>query len=321
MSASLPRSILLTGATGFVGRALAARLVADGWCVRPATRRRGQLADAAVVGNIDGHTDWRAALDGVETVIHLAARVHVMRDAARDPLAEFRRVNVEGTLNLARQAAQAGARRFVFMSTLKVNGEATPATAPFTEDAAPAPQDAYAISKFEAEQGLLKLAETTEMTVVIIRPPLVYGPGVKGNFAAMASWLRRGLPLPLGAVANRRSLIALDNLVDFVALCADSEKSPRAANKVFLIADGEDVSTPELLRRVARAYDVKARLLSVPPVWLYAGARLLGKSALAERLLGSLTVDVSRARELLGWRPVSSMDEQLRKMANDAADA
>lgn len=314
-------TVVLTGASGFVGRALAARLIADGWRVRPAVRRRGQLADAVPVGDIDGQTDWRAALDGVETVIHLAARVHVMSDAAREPLAEFRRVNVEGTLNLARQAAQAGARRFVFMSTLKVNGESTPAAAPFTEDAAPAPQDAYAISKFEAEQGLLKLVGTTGMTVTIIRPPLVYGPGVKGNFAALARWLRRGLPLPLGAVANRRSLIALDNLVDFVALCADGEKSPRAANEVFLIADGEDVSTPELLRRVARAHGVKARLLPVPQAWLYAGARLLGKSALAERLLGSLTVDASRAREVLGWRPVVSMEEQLRKMANDATNS
>jgi nucleoside-diphosphate-sugar epimerase len=183
----------------------------------------------------------------------------------------------------------------------------------------PAPQDAYAISKWEAEQGLMAIARETGMGVVIIRPPLVYGLDVKGNFAKLVQWVRKGIPLPFGALQNRRSLLALDNLVSFIALCADPAKSPKAANEVFLISDGEDVSTAELLRRVARAYGTKAHLIPVPPAWLRFGARLLGKSAVADRLLGSLVIDSSKARELLGWRPVVTMDEQLQKMARDAA--
>ena len=314
--------ILVTGANGFVGKPLCRSLLAGGHGVRGALRRsRASLPEGietVVVGEIGRVTDWGAALQGVEAGVHLAARGHVMRDEAADPLAEFRRVNVEGTLNLARQAAEAGVRRFVFLSSIKVNGETTREGAPFRADDPPAPEDPYAVSKREAEDGLLALARETGMAVVIVRPPLVYGPGVKGNFASLVHWVRKGIPLPFGALENRRSLVALDNLVSFIALCADPAKSPQAANEVFLISDGEDVSTPELLRRVARAHGAQARLIPVPPAWMRLGARLLGKSAVADRLLGTLAIDSSKARERLGWRPVVTMDEQLQKMAHDA---
>jgi nucleoside-diphosphate-sugar epimerase len=238
-----------------------------------------------------------------------------MQDTAGDCLAEFRRVNTEGTLNLARQAAAAGVKRFVFLSSVKVNGEITRRGCLFRADDVSAPEDAYGLSKLEAEQGLIALASETGMGVVIIRPPLVYGPGVKGNFASMVRWLRKGIPLPFGTVHNQRSLVALENLVDFIALCAQPERSPCAANEVFLISDGEDISTSELMRKAARAYGLEARLLPVPAPWIYAAATIFGKGAVAQRLLGSLAVDNSKARELLGWTPVISMDEQLQKMA------
>lgn len=261
-------------------------------------------------------TDWARVLEqGVDVVVHCAARAHVMHDELANPLTEYRRVNVQGTENLARQAAAAGVRRFVFISSVKVNGEATQPGQPFTPADAPAPQDDYGLSKHEAEQALWQVARDTGMEVVIIRPPLVYGPGVKGNFARMVQWVRQGVPLPLGAVHNRRSLVALDNLVDFITLCASPERSPQAANQTFLVSDGDDVSTTELLRRVAHAYGVPVRLLPVPVGLMRGAARLLGKTAVADRLLGSLQVDASKARDLLGWTPPVTMHEQLRKMA------
>jgi nucleoside-diphosphate-sugar epimerase len=239
----------------------------------------------------------------------------MMHEKLANPLAEYRRVNVQGTENLARQAVQAGVRRFVFISSVKVNGEATSPGQPFTPADAPAPQDAYGQSKHEAERALWQVALDTGMEVVVIRPPLVYGPGVKGNFAQMVQWVRRGVPLPLGALDNRRSLVALDNLVGFIALCADPARSPQAANQTFLVADGDDVSTPEMLRRVAHAYGVRARLLPVPVGLMRGAARLLGQAAVADRLFGSLQVDASKARTLLGWTPEVTMQAQLRKMA------
>jgi nucleoside-diphosphate-sugar epimerase len=222
---------------------------------------------------------------------------------------------VKGTLNLARQAAAYGVKRFVFLSSVKVNGECTLNGCAFRAADIPAPEDAYGISKLEAEQGLMDLARETGMEVVIIRPPLVYGPGVKGNFASLVRWVRKGIPLPLGVVHNKRSLVALENLVDFIALCADPERSKLAANEVFLISDGEDVSTNGLLRKVANAYSVAPRLMPIPVLWIRTVARLLGKRAVADRLLGSLVVDSSKAWDLLGWKPVVSMDEQLKNMA------
>lgn len=313
-------NILVTGANGFVGRALCETLVKRGHFVRAAARDfkdlnlpAGSMEKFPVPG-ISGKTQWSAALKDVDVVIHLAARVHVMRDEASDPLAAFREVNVDGTLCLAQQAVQAGVRRFIFLSSIKVNGEASPPGRPFRPDDAPAPEDAYALSKLEGEQALAEVCAETGTEFVVIRPPLVYGPGVGGNFRAMLRWMRYGIPLPFGAVNNRRSLIALDNLIDLCAICV---VHPAAANQVFLAADGEDVSTTELLLKIAHAYGQSARLFPLPTVWLQRCAALLGKRGVAERVLGSLVVDSAKASELLDWHPVVSMDEQLRKMARD----
>jgi nucleoside-diphosphate-sugar epimerase len=266
--------------------------------------------EAHAVGNFTGDTDWSTALTNQQVVIHAAARAHIMKDEVADPLAEYRRVNVDGTLNLARQAAAAGVKRFIFISSIKVNGEQTPLGQPFTADDTPAPEDAYGMSKWEAEQGLQQLASETGMEVVIIRPPLVYGPGVKGNFASMTKLVAKGLPLPLGAIHNQRSLVALDNLVDLIITCIDH---PAAANQVFLAGDGQDLSTTELLRAVARAMGKPSRLIPVPSSLLMLGATLLGKKAVAQRLLGSLQVDIAKARNLLGWEPPVSVEEGLKR--------
>ena len=246
----------------------------------------------------------------VSAVIHLAARVHVMHDTSADPLTAFRAVNVDGTLNLARQSAAAGVKRFVFVSSVKVNGESTQPGPAFAEADTASPQDAYGQSKYEAEQGLRQLGVDTGMELVIIRPPLVYGPGVKANFAALMRAVKRGWPLPLGAVHNQRSLVALDNLVDFIITCITH---PQAANQTFLVSDGQDLSTTELVRGMAQAAGVPARLLPVPVWALQAGASLLGKGAAVQRLCGNLQVDISKARSLLGWVPPVSVQEGLRR--------
>jgi nucleoside-diphosphate-sugar epimerase len=310
-------NILVTGATGFVGTRLCRMLEDQGHEVVRVGRSARSPA-VVDVGDIGPDTDWQKVPGKPDAIVHLAARVHVMRDAAVDPGAAFRRVNVEGTLTLARHALAAGVGRFVYVSSIKVNGESTSPIMPFRAEDPPAPQDAYAVSKHEAETGLEVLARNTGMEVVIVRPPLVYGPGSNGNFASLVNWVRKGIPLPLRAVHNRRSLVALDNLADFLALCANRQLSPRAAGQVFLIADGSDLSTPELLYKVAGAYGAPARLVPVPERWLRLAARLLGKSAEADRLLGSLVVDIAKARDLLGWRPVVTVDQQLQKMASDA---
>lgn len=311
-------SILITGASGFVGGAVLEAAQKCGMTVRPVFRnpkqakRCGDSEDQAVaVPTLGAETDWRAALKGIDVVVHCAARAHVMHDTTSDPLAEFRKVNVDGALNLARQAASAGVRRFVFISSIKVNGEATQLGCPYTAQDTPAPVDAYGISKAESEAGLRLLSQGTGLEVVIVRPPLVYGPGVKGNFASLLAWVRRGMPLPLGAVTqNRRSLVGLDNLVDLILTCVDH---PKAANQTFLVSDGEDLSTTELLQRMGKAMNRPARLLPVPASLLAFAARLLGKKAVAQRLLGSLQVDISKTCELLDWTPPVSVDEGLRR--------
>lgn len=310
--------ILVTGATGFVGKAVVQRLLAEDESrrVSVAVRRHVQQWPVRVVprvtGDLEPATDWSVALGGILAVVHCAARVHVMADTAANPLDEFRRVNVRGTLNLARQAASAGVRRFVFVSTIKVNGESTQTGMPFTPDDKPAPQDPYSISKCEAEIGLRQLAEKSGMEVVIIRPPLVYGPGVKANFLSMMRWLARGVPLPLGAIHNQRSFVALDNLVGLVVTCIEH---PAAANQTFLVSDGYDLSTTELLARLGHALDKPAHLVPVPMKWIQFWAGLLGKKAVVERLCSSLQVDSSKARDLLGWVPPLSVDEALAKTA------
>ena len=307
--------VLMTGATGFVGTALMQALSGNGRYKTIAALRRSVEnlppgVQAAHVGDFTGDTDWTAALEDVAVIIHAAARAHIMRDTASDPLAEFRRINVDATLNLARQAAEAGVTRFIYLSSVKVNGEQTFSGQPFTEQDTAAPQDPYGISKHEAEVGLRQLSTETGMEIVIVRPPLVYGPSVKGNFRSMMRWINKGIPLPLGAIHNQRSLIALDNLVDFIVTCIDH---PAAANQTFLVADGEDLSTTELLRRVGQAMGKPARLIPVPMSVLKFGARLIGKQAMAQRLCGNLQVDISRAREVLEWNPPVSVDDGLRR--------
>ncbi|MDD0970020.1 MULTISPECIES: UDP-glucose 4-epimerase family protein [Pseudomonas] len=309
--------VLVTGGSGFVGKSLIKALCMDQrYSLIASTRHRPDHfpvgVRSAFVPELDGDTDWQSALEGVDAVVHLAARVHVMHESDADPLMAFRKVNVEGTLNLARQAASAGVKRFVFISSIKVNGEGTPRDKPYTADDVPAPVDPYGISKHEAEQGLLALAATSGMEVVILRPVLVYGPGVKANMLNMMRWLSRGVPLPLGAIDNRRSLVAIENLLDLIVVCLEH---PAAANQIFLVSDGEDVSTTGLLRRMSVCLGRPARLLPVPSGLLRCVTFLLGKRALSQRLLGSLQVDIEKNYRLLGWSPPVTLDQALLSTA------
>lgn len=310
-------TVLVTGASGLVGRRLCETLVRQGKAVRTVVRQTGLAlpnVQQVGLGDLYGGTDWQAVLNGVDTVVHLAARVHVMHDTSADPLAAFRRVNVEATLNLARQAADAGVRRLVFVSSVKVNGEASHPGRPLTELDAAAPQDPYAVSKWEAEQGLLHLARSTGLQVVIIRPPLVYGPGVGANFAALARAVSRGWPLPLGAVHNRRSLVALDNLVDLIVVCL---AHPGAANQIFFVSDGQDLSTAELVRGLAQAAGVGVRLLPVPTGLLMLLGRAVARASSVQRLCGDLQIDITKARQILGWQPVVTTEEGFRMVYED----
>lgn len=307
--------VLVTGANGFVGEALCGELHARGFAIRAAVRSGSLLvenAEMAAVGAIDGETDWSEALSDVEVVIHLAARVHVMHDDAADPLEAFRKVNVAGTEHLARAAAARGVKRLVYVSSIKVNGEATYDGEKFAEAQAPSLQDPYGISKHEAEQVLRCVAEETGMEVVIVRPPLVYGAGVKGNFVQMLKVLANGIPLPLASVHNLRSLIYVGNLVDALILCA---RHPTAAGQVYLVSDGEDISTPDLLRRLGAGMMQPARLFFCPPPLLKLVATLIGKSDQAERLLGSLQVDSGKIRSELNWIPPYSLQQGLQETA------
>lgn len=307
------KKVLVTGATGFIGSALLKKLDSTGFVTRPVARTTNAERDIFLVGNIDGSTIWAKALQECSIVIHLAARVHVMHEKAVDSLAEFRRVNVEGTLALAQQAAKAGVERFIFLSSIKVNGEQTNIGQCFVPSDAPNPSDAYSISKFEAEEGLRGIAKKTGMGVVIIRPVLVYGPGVKANFLRMMHCLSRGIPLPLGCIKeNRRSLVFLDNLVDLIITCIDH---PYAANQTFLVSDDEDMSTTALLRRMAAAMGKSPRLIPMPVRLITVGAKIVGRPDIAQRLCGSLHVDISKTKALLGWSPPVSVDEGLRRTA------
>jgi nucleoside-diphosphate-sugar epimerase len=291
--------ILVTGSNGFVGSALCDTLRARGIEVRAAVRRHAANGQVNV-GDLNGRTDWSVALAGCSTVIHLAARVHVMADTDRDPMRAYREVNVDATLNLARQAVQAGVRRFVFVSSVKVNGESTHAQ-PFRASDVPMPCDPYGQSKLEAEQALQQHARETGLEVVIVRPPLVYGPGVKANFLNLMKLVQLGVPLPFGRVKNYRSMVALDNLVDLLIVCSTH---PNAPGQVFMVSDGKDLNTADLVTMVAKAMRKRLWLVPVPP-WLLAGAaKLLGKSSIADRLLGTLQVDIENTQAKLKWRPV-----------------
>ena len=310
-------TILVTGSTGFIGRPLCRALQEAGFQVRRAVRRADSfetlknVIDYCAVGVVGPETDWSEALDGVRAVVHLVARAHVMDEKTGEPLATFRHVNALGTERLARQAAAAGVRRLVFVSSVKVNGEQT-RERPFSETDLPHPQDPYAVSKWETEQALRRIAEDTGLETVVVRPPLVYGPGVKGNFLRLLKAIDRGLPLPLANVDNRRSLVGLSNLVDFLVLCVHH---PDAAGEVFVIAHGEDVSTPELIRRLARAIGRPARLWPCPVGLLRLAARAAGKESAIERLCGSLTVDSAKAHTLLSWTSLVPMAEELARVA------
>jgi len=310
--------VLVTGASGFVGTALVEKLLSTGDQVRSCYRLDPSQADErlhkVIIPSIDGSTNWNDALEGMDSIVHSAARVHVMSDDSIDPLAEFRRVNAEGTLNLARQAAANGVKRLIFISSIKVSGESTPTNFPFKPSGSANPCDPYGQSKREAEEGLRLIAQETRLEVVIVRPPLVYGLGVKANFAALARLLRLGVPLPLGSVTNNlRSFVAIENLVDFLTVCLNH---PKAANQTFMVSDGEDLSTAELLSRMAGAIGRPSRLFPVPCSILKAGAKLLGKGPVADRLLGSLQVSIELNHSLLGWTPPLSVDDGLRRALN-----
>lgn len=321
--------MLVTGANGFVGSALCAALKNKGHAVRAALRDPAEFAidgcEIARVPALDANTDWRDALSGVATVIHLAARVHVMRDDASDPLEAFRRVNVAGTERLARSAAASGVKRLVFVSSIKVNGEVTgiadsterrvlsaEGRRVFREDDIPSPQDPYGISKWEAEQALHRIAKETGLEVVIVRPPLVYGAGVKGNFAQMLKVLAKGIPLPLASVRNLRSLVYVGNLADALILCATH---PAAAGQTYLVSDGEDISTPGLLRRLGESMGHPARLFPCPLTLLEAAGWLIGKSGQVERLIGSLQIDSGKIRRELDWTPPYTLRQGLQATA------
>ena len=308
-------NIVITGPTGFVGQALISNLIQQEFSVTAAVRRPTDTLPPSVqqitVGDLLPETDWQLALSDVDTVVHLAARVHVMNDRAEDPIAVFHHVNVEGTVRLAECAVQEGVRRFVFVSSIKVNGEGT-GHAALTEQETPAPQDPYAVSKWKAEQILRKIEAESGLEVVILRPPLIYGPDVKANFLNLVKLVDKGIPLPLGCVNNMRSLLGLSNMVSAITTCITHEK---AAGKTYLLSDGEDVSTPELVRRIAIALGKKPRLLPVPTILLRLAGKLTGKSAQIDRLLGSLVIDSSKIRDDLNWQPTCSMQEELAKMA------
>ena len=304
-------SVLLTGSTGFIGQRLLESLAPHN--VLCAVRKQVAQDGSICVGDITGITDWKRCFDmefGVEVIVHCAARVHVMGDKAQDPLQAFREVNTAGTLRLATQAADAGVKRFIFLSSIKVNGESTSSDSEFSINDKETPLDAYGISKMEAEVGLRKLAVRTGMEVVIIRPPLVYGPGVKGNFASMLAIAKKNVPLPLGAIRNKRSLVAVDNLVDLIVTCIDH---PKAGNQTFLVSDDYDVSTTELLKQLIVAAGYKPRLIPVPMKFVRLAATLIGRKEIADRLCGSLRIDISHTKDTLGWAPPLSFEEAIAR--------
>lgn len=313
------KRIGITGANGFIGKQLADFLERDGYCITRIIRKMNPSSanddkKTIVIGNLTTVSDWNSILEGMDTLVHLAARVHVMQDTLQDPLSEFRKVNCDATLELAYQAAKAGITRFIHLSSIKVNGEFTMPGHPFSERDTPAPEDAYALSKYEAEVGLRELATEGKLEVVIVRPPLVYGPEVKGNFLRMMEWLNRSIPLPLCAIHNKRSLLGLGNLLDFIKICIEH---PNAANQTFLVSDGIDLSTTELLQQIGHALGKPARLFAIPPGLLKIGFRLLGKRSLIPRLIGSLQVNIDKANALLGWKPPYGIDQGLKKTAKD----
>jgi nucleoside-diphosphate-sugar epimerase len=308
--------IALTGSTGFIGKELIIKLGNKTAEVIQFGRSEDNHnnPDYIYINGIDSSSLFNLSDHKCDVLIHCAARVHIMDDSSTSPLEDFREVNTYGTLNLAQQAADAGVKRFIFISSIKVNGESTELGLPFKPDDTFIPSDPYGLSKYEAEIGLSKIAEKTGMEVVIIRPPLVYGPGVKANFASMMKWMNKGLPLPLGGIkGNKRSLVSVSNLVDLIVTCIDS---PNAANQIFLVSDDDDVSTSQLLANIAVALDAPNRLLPISSSWFTLAAKLIGKPDISQRLCGSLQVDISKTVELLNWKPPYSSAESMKKTAD-----
>src|SRR4030066_10833 len=312
------QNVLVTGATGFIGSHLCADLRRRGYRVKSALHRqpdgvlpRDHIGESVIVGNIDAATDWSQALVGVDSIVRLAARVHVMREHVTNPLAAYRAINTFGTAHLARSAAAAGVRRLVFVSSIKVNGETT-TVKPFTAHDQPGPMDAYATSKWEAEKALQQIGRETGLEVVIIRPPLVYGPGVKGNYLRLLRMVKCGIPMPFGSCNNKRSFVYLDNMVDLLVLCLTHAQ---ASSQTFLVSDDEDLSTAELVTLLARTMETKPRLISMSPTWLEAAAKLVGKPGIYERLCGSLQLDIRHTRQHLQWAPPVSAGEGIARTA------
>ncbi len=304
--------ILVTGANGFIGRALCAYLIREDIQIVPIVRRPSDVPGSLVL-QADEDASWLAALQGCDAVVHLGGQSKAF-DGAQDQLFALQEANVRPALRLYQRAARASVRRFVFLSSVKVNGESTAPDSSFSPEDTPAPNDAYAVSKWEAEKQLWALAKESGPELVVIRSPIVYGPGVKGNFSSLVNWIKKGIPLPLGCVHNKRSMIAVENLSSFIATCSDLDRSPEAANQTFLVSDGTPVSTTELLRQIATAYQTNARLFCLPACFMQVCFRFLGKCAQADRLLGSLVLNDTKCRDLLGWTPPITMAQQLQRM-------
>ena len=316
-------AVLVTGATGFVGKQLVQQLnVSREYAVCLAVRPTSTVIfngrnEVVFIPDISAMTDWTPALSNCDVVIHTAARVHIMKESSENSLFEYRKINVDGTMNLARQAAQQGVRRFIFISSIKVNGEETQSGCSYRPDDPPSPQDPYAISKAEAEFALMALSVKTGMEIVVIRPTLIYGPGVKGNFLHMISWLQKGYPLPLKSINNKRSLVSVYNLVDLIIRCINH---PRAANQIFLVSDGDDISISELLILTGNALNRKVRLIPISSWVLRGVGKITGKQRIFQRLCGSLQVDISKTSELLDWLPPIGIVESLQRTVSHKED-
>ncbi|CDU10798.1 UDP-glucose 4-epimerase [Vibrio coralliirubri] len=303
-------NMLVTGSTGFVGSRIVELAKERDWAVIPVVRKQIEpLTNSLVIPSIDASTDWSGAFEGVDCVVHCAARVHQMNETEQDALIAYRDINTLGTLNLAKQAAEAGVKRFVFVSSIKVNGELSEPNLPFEPNLKNTPQDPYGLSKYEAEVDLAKLSKETGLEVVIIRPPLVYGPGVKANLLSMMRLIDKGIPLPFGAIKNQRSLVYLDNLSNLILTCCEH---PSAPGYTFLASDDQDVSTTQLMQTIAHAMGKSPRLIPIPMSWIQAGSSVLNKQHIAQRICGNLQVEIGLTKDILGWKPPVSFEQGIK---------